>query len=71
MSMIEATTNVGVGYVLAIGTQLAVFPLFGIEAGLREHLTIGLAFLGVAGAGLRATEALRAVAAILTPRRAT
>jgi hypothetical protein len=24
-----------------------VFPLFGIETGLREHLTIGLAFVGV------------------------
>jgi hypothetical protein len=34
MSLVEATTNVVVGYVLAIGMQLAVFPLFGIEAAL-------------------------------------
>jgi hypothetical protein len=47
MSLLESVTNVVVGYVLAIATQLAVFPLFGIETGLREHLTIGLAFLGV------------------------
>jgi hypothetical protein len=47
MSMVESITNVAVGYVLAIVTQLAVFPLFGIETGLREHLSIGLAFLGV------------------------
>jgi hypothetical protein len=47
MSLIEAVTNVAVGYVLAIGTQLAVFPLLGIETGLPEHLTIGLTFLGV------------------------
>jgi len=47
MSFIEATTNVVVGYVLAIATQLAVFPLFGIEAALGEHLAIGLAFLAV------------------------
>ncbi len=47
MSLIEATTNVVVGYALALATQLVVFPLFGFEAGLREHLTIGLAFLGV------------------------
>jgi hypothetical protein len=47
MSLFESVTNVVVGYVLAIATQLAVFPLFGIETGLREHLTIGLAFLGV------------------------
>ena len=43
MSLIEAWTNVVVGYVLAIATQLAVFPLFGIEAALPEHLAIGLA----------------------------
>jgi F0F1-type ATP synthase membrane subunit c/vacuolar-type H+-ATPase subunit K len=47
MSLVESATNVVVGYVLAIATQLVVFPLFGIEAGLREHLTIGLAFVGV------------------------
>ena len=47
MSLIEATTNVVVGYVLAIATQLMVFPLFGLKAALGEHLAIGLAFVGV------------------------
>ena len=47
MSMVEAATNVVVGYVLAIATQIMVFPWFGIETGLAEHLTIGLAFVGV------------------------
>ncbi len=47
MSMVEAATNVVVGYILAILTQLAVFPLFGLEAALGEHLAIGLAFVGV------------------------
>jgi hypothetical protein len=47
MSLVESAANVAVGYVLAIATQLAVFPLFGIETGLREHLIIGLAFVGV------------------------
>jgi hypothetical protein len=47
MSLIEAATNVIVGYVLAIATQIVVFPWFGIETGLSEHLTIGLAFVGV------------------------
>ena len=47
MSMVEATANVVVGYVLAIVTQIVVFPWFGIETGLAEHLTIGLAFVGV------------------------
>ena len=47
MSFVEATTNVVVGYVLAIATQLLVFPIFGLEAALQEHLAIGLAFVAV------------------------
>ena len=47
MSFVEATTNVVVGYVLAIATQLVVFPVFGIKAALSEHLAIGMAFVGV------------------------
>jgi hypothetical protein len=64
MSLVEAITNVVVGYVLAIATQLVVFPLFGIENRLREHLAIGLAFVGVSlarGYALRRLfESLRA-----------
>lgn len=47
MSFVEAATNVVVGYVLAIVTQIVVFPWFGIEAALGEHLAIGLAFVVV------------------------
>ena len=47
MSLIEAATNVAVGYVLAILTQIVVFPWFGLNANLMEHLTIGVAFLGI------------------------
>ena len=47
MSLVESVANVVVGYVLAIATQIVVFPWFGIETGLAEHLTIGLAFVGV------------------------
>jgi hypothetical protein len=47
MSFVEATTNVVVGYVMAIATQLLVFPIFGLEAALQEHLAIGLAFVAV------------------------
>jgi hypothetical protein len=47
MSMVEAAANVVVGYVLAIATQIVVFPWFGIEAVLSEHLAIGMAFVGV------------------------
>ena len=47
MSLFEAATNVVVGYVLAVATQIVVFPWFGIETGLAEHMTIGLTFFGV------------------------
>jgi hypothetical protein len=47
VSLIEAVTNVIVGYVLAIATQLLVFRLLGIEAALGEHLAIGAAFVMV------------------------
>ena len=47
MSMIEAAANVVVGYVLAIATQIVVFPWFGIEAAFSEHLAIGIAFVAV------------------------
>lgn len=47
MSMVEAATNVVVGYVLAIARQIMVFPWFGIKAALGEHLAIGLVFVVV------------------------
>ena len=47
MSLIEAATNVVVGYVLAIATQLLVFPWFSIKATLQEHLVIGLIFVTI------------------------
>ena len=47
MSLAEATTNVIVGYVLAIATQFVVFPWFGLQAELEDHLAIGLFFVAV------------------------
>lgn len=44
MSVVESVTNVAVGYGVAVGTQLAVFPLFGIEASLADNLAIGAVF---------------------------
>ena len=61
MSLIEAATNVVVGYVLAIATQLLVFPLFEIEAGIHEHLAIGLAFVGLCRAPHNVTYAERMI----------
>ena len=47
ISLIEAAANVIVGYALAVGMQIAVFPLFGIHIALGDQLAIGLAFTGV------------------------
>jgi hypothetical protein len=47
MSLVEAVANVAVGYVLAVVTQIVVFPWFGLDAALGEHLAIGAAFVGV------------------------
>ena len=44
MSLIEAVTNVAVGYGLAVTMQMLVFPLFGLHASLADNLTIGAVF---------------------------
>lgn len=47
MSLVEAATNVVVGYAIAVLTQLLVFPIFGLQASLSDNLAIGLAFTAV------------------------
>ena len=44
-SMIEAITNVGVGYALAVLTQIVVFPWFGLQVPFRDNLAIGAMFV--------------------------
>lgn len=45
--MIEAVTNVVVGYALAVLTQVVAFPWFGLHAAPVEHLGLGAVFVGV------------------------
>jgi hypothetical protein len=47
MSLVEAVTNVAVGYGLALATQIVVFPWFGLHPSLRENLTISCLFTGI------------------------
>lgn len=47
LSLVEAITNVAVGYVLAVITQIMVFPWFGIHPSLGENLAIGSIFTGI------------------------
>lgn len=44
MSLVEALTNVSVGYGIAVLTQVMVFPLFGLHASLTQNLLIGAIF---------------------------
>ena len=47
LSLLEAVTNVAVGYVLAVATQIVVFPAFGLQASLGDNLAIGAVFTGI------------------------
>ncbi len=47
MSAVEAVANVAVGYGVAVLTQLAVFPVFGLRVGLGDNLAIGGVFTAV------------------------
>ena len=44
MSLVEAITNVVVGYGIAVLAQVVMFPLFGLHATLAENMTMGAIF---------------------------
>ena len=48
MSLVEAITNVAVGFGVALGVQLALFPRLGLAASMGEHLLISAVFTLVA-----------------------
>ncbi|MBY4895328.1 hypothetical protein KUL25_21415 [Rhodobacteraceae bacterium N5(2021)] len=41
MSLIEAITNVIVGYGVAVVTQILIFPIFGLQTTLGQNLAMG------------------------------
>ena len=41
MSLVEAITNVIVGYGVAVVTQILIFPIFGLQTTLGENLAMG------------------------------
>ena len=43
-SIIESFTNVFIGYVVAIISQLVIFPIFDIHIPLKDNLLIGFWF---------------------------
>lgn len=46
-SAIEAVANVLFGYLVALASQLAIFPLFGIDIPLSDNLAIGAWFTAI------------------------
>lgn len=46
-SLIESISNILIGYIVAIISQLLVFPLFDIVIPLADNLLIGLYFTGI------------------------
>lgn len=46
-SLIESAMNIVIGYGVAILSQLAIFPLFGIHIPLSDNLLIGLWFTAI------------------------
>lgn len=43
-SFLESLANVAIGYGVAVGAQLAIFPLFGVVIPLSSNLAIGIIF---------------------------
>ena len=47
MSLIEAVTNVILGYGLEVITQIVVFPWFRLDVSIGENLALGAVFVGI------------------------
>jgi hypothetical protein len=67
MSLAEASANALVGYGVAVLTQMAVFPLFGLSATISQNLAIGAIFTGIS---LARSYLLRRAFEAIRPRRA-
>ena len=46
-SAIESAANVAIGYGVAVGSQIAILPLFGVHLPLADNLAIGGYFTAI------------------------
>jgi hypothetical protein len=46
-SLVESIANVTIGYGIAVGSQILVFPLFGLIVPLRDNIEIGVIFTAI------------------------
>lgn len=44
MSLVETCASTAIGYLVALATQMVVFPLFGLSVSLTANLWIGAIF---------------------------
>ena len=47
MSLVEAVTNVIVGWLVALATQVVVFPVMGLQATVAQNLVLSATFASV------------------------
>ena len=47
MSAAESAANVAIGYGVAVGSQIAILPLFGVHLPLADNLAIGAWFTAI------------------------
>lgn len=47
MSLVEAVSNVAIGYGVALCAQIVVFPMFGMTVSIGDNLAIGAIFTAV------------------------
>lgn len=47
MSLVESVANVAIGFGVALATQIAVFPLFGLHTTTAQNLKISAIFTAV------------------------
>ena len=47
MSLVEAVANVAVGLLVAVATQIIVFPILGLQASFAQNLKLALVFTAV------------------------
>jgi hypothetical protein len=47
MSLVEAVANVVVGMLVAVATQIVVFPILGLQATLAQNVKLALVFTAV------------------------
>ena len=47
MSVVEASTNVLIGYLVSVAANIIILPLFGYNVTIGDSFAIGLAFTAV------------------------